>query len=179
LSIWPYLYRAAWWSILRVGQREKELLTQMSTAIAALICLVVAVTDGDTLKVRCGAPGAYQQIIIRLAEIDAPERRQPFGDLSRQALADSCFKVDAVVRPSTRDRYGRTVARVECRGEDASASQVRAGMAWAYTKYLTDPSIQQIEAVARGQKVGLWADADPRPPWEWRLSSKNMNKKGG
>lgn len=140
----------------------------MSTAVSALICLVVGVTDGDTLKVRCGAPGAYEQITIRLAEIDAPERRQAYGERSHQALAQLCFKVDAVIKPTTKDRYGRTVARVECDGEDASAKQVRDGMAWAYTKYLTDPSIQQLELDARAAKVGLWADSDPIPPWEWR-----------
>ena len=136
--------------------------------IGSVICLVVGVTDGDTLKVRCGVPGAYEQITIRLAEIDAPERRQAYGERSHQALAQLCFKVDAVIKPTTKDRYGRTIARVECNGEDASAKQVRAGMAWAYTKYLTDPGIQQLELDARGAKVGLWADADPIPPWEWR-----------
>lgn len=141
----------------------------MSTSIAALICLVVGVTDGDTLKVRCGAPGAYEQLTIRLAEIDAPERRQAYGERSHQALAQLCFKVDAVIKPTTKDRYGRTVARVECNGEDASSRQVRYGMAWAYTKYLTDPSIQQLELDARAAKVGLWEDFDPIPPWEWRL----------
>lgn len=134
----------------------------------ALLCLVVAITDGDTLKARCGEPGAYQQVMVRLAEIDAPEKAQPYGDRSRQHLADLCFRKAAHIRPQTTDRYGRTVARVECEGKDANAEQVRAGMAWAYTRYLTDPSIAQLEQQARAARVGLWADSSPIPPWDWR-----------
>ncbi|WP_293188868.1 thermonuclease family protein [Ottowia sp.] len=56
---------------------------------------------------------------VRLAEIDAPERKQPFGNVSRQHLAALCFKTEATIRQTATDRYGRTVARVECRGRDA------------------------------------------------------------
>lgn len=137
---------------------------------AFAICLVVAVTDGDTIKARCGEPGAYAQVTIRLAEIDAPEKRQSFGNRSKGALSGLCMEVQAAIRPVTRDRYGRTVARVECRGQDASAAQVRQGMAWAFTRYLTDPSIKVHEDAARNARIGLWADPAPLPPWEWRAS---------
>ncbi|RYY19600.1 MAG: thermonuclease family protein, partial [Cytophagaceae bacterium] len=56
-----------------------------------LLCLVVGVSDGDTLKARCGQPGAYEQVTIRLAEIDAPEKSQPFGQRSKDHLSDLCF----------------------------------------------------------------------------------------
>lgn len=135
---------------------------------AALLCFVIAVADGDTLTARCGTPGAYQQVKVRLAEIDAPERGQPFGDSSRQHLANLCFHKAAHIRPQTSDRFGRTVARVECEGTDANGEQVRAGMAWAYTRYLTDPSIAQLEEQTRGARAGLWADPSPTPPWDWR-----------
>lgn len=139
---------------------------------SALLCLIIAISDGDTLKARCGAPGAYQQLIIRLAEIDAPEKAQPYGQRSRQHLADLCFQTQATIRPATRDRYGRTVARVECRGQDANAEQVRAGMAWAYTYYLTDPEIQHLQDAAKASRAGLWADPSPIPPWDWRKSTR-------
>jgi len=135
---------------------------------AALLCLVVAIADGDTLTARCGEPGAYEQVKVRLAEIDAPEKAQPFGDRSRQHLAALCFQQVATIRPTARDRYGRTVARVECQEQDANLEQVRAGMAWAYTKYLTDPGIARAQDVARAAGAGLWRDPDPAPPWEWR-----------
>jgi len=79
------------------------------------------------------------------------------------------------VKPQTRDRYGRTVARVECGGVDASAEQVRAGMAWAFTRYLTDPGLRDLKAEARSAGRGLWADAQPLPPWEWRGGYRKTN----
>lgn len=136
--------------------------------IEVLLCLVVAVADGDSLRVRCGEPGSYEQISVRLAEIDAPERKQHFGERSKQSLSSLCYRRWAEVRPINKDRYGRTVARVRCRGEDASASQVQRGMAWAYTKYLTDPRIRILETEARSRRVGLWGDGAPTPPWEFR-----------
>ena len=75
---------------------------------------------------------------VRLAEIDAPERRQPFGERSRQQLAALCFQRKAEVRPTARDRFGRTVARVNCAGVDASVEQVRAGMAWRFLRYSSE-----------------------------------------
>ena len=134
---------------------------------AALLCLVVGISDGDTIKVRCPD---QPQMVIRLAEIDAPEKAQAFGQRSKELLSTLCFKKQAEIRPSTRDRYGRTVARVLCAGTDANAAMVRSGMAWAYTRYLTDPQIKAMEVVARRERLGLWAEADPVPPWEWRKS---------
>jgi transposase len=90
----------------------------------------------------------------RLAEIDAPEASQAFGQRSRQHLAGICAEQLATIKPQTTDRYGRTVARVECRGTDANAEQVRAGMAWAFTRYLTDPAIKQAEEDAVGPACG-------------------------
>ncbi len=63
--------------------------------------------------------------------------------------------------------YG-TVARINCDGTDANAEMVRTGMAWAFTKYLTDPQIKAIEDEARAERRGLWADREPVAPWEWR-----------
>jgi endonuclease YncB( thermonuclease family) len=138
---------------------------------AAALCLVVAISDGDTLKVRCGEPGAYELATVRLAEIDAPEKRQAFGAQSKDHLGALCFGEVATILPQTRDRYGRTVARVECRGQDASSEQVRVGLAWFFTRYGRDGRLRELEGLARGSKAGLWADAAPVPPWEWRRLS--------
>lgn len=136
--------------------------------ISVLLCLVVAISDGDTLKARCEQDGGYRQVTIRLAEIDAPEKGQPYGKRSTLSLAVLCFGATATVHPEKQDRYGRTVARVECRGKDASAEQVRAGYAWFFTRYGTDDSLRALEGLARGSQAGLWSDPGPVPPWEWR-----------
>ena len=145
------------------------------TPAAILLCLVVGITDGDTLKVRCGGEGAYQQVSVRLAEVDAPEKAQPFGRRSRASLAALCFGAVATVKPEKRDRYGRTVARVECRGKDASAEQARAGMAWYYVRYGTDTSVQALEGLAKGSRAGLWSDPLPVAPWDWRTAKRNRS----
>lgn len=132
---------------------------------AAIIAIVVSVSDGDTLTVR---PDGGDQMKIRVAEIDAPESRQPFGAASKRSLSELCFRVRAEIRPQKTDRYGRTVARVTCRGEDASAYQVRTGMAWVFDRYVTDRSLYQLQDQARAVGRGLWSEPAPVPPWEWR-----------
>lgn len=130
----------------------------------AFIAYVIGVTDGDTLTVLHN----NKPVKIRLAEIDAPEKKQPFGMRSKQSLSDLCFNARAEVKPSATDRYARTVARVSCAGKDASAAQLQAGMAWVYVKYSTDKSLLAIQEEARVAHRGLWSEPAPVPPWEWR-----------
>lgn len=140
--------------------------------IAFLMCSVVGISDGDTLKVKCATDRGHQSLTVRLAEIDAPEKGQPFGQRSKQHLSDLCFRRNAEVRTTSRDRYGRTVARVVCDGTDANATMVRDGMAWAYTRYLTDPQIRGMEVLAQRERVGLWSDGTAIAPWHWRANAK-------
>lgn len=135
---------------------------------AIFIALVIAVSDGDTLTVLQD----HQQVKIRLAEIDAPEKGQAFGHRSKQSLSDLCFAKQAEVIPITKDIYQRTIARVSCDGKDASAEQVRLGMAWVYDRYVTDKSLYLLQNEARSAHLGLWADPSPAPPWAWRKARK-------
>ena len=135
---------------------------------ALFICLIVGVTDGDTLTARCD----QQTVKIRLAEIDAPEKAQPFGARSKEHLSDLCFDVEAEVYPQTTDRYGRTVARVTCDGVDARAEQVRSGMAWVYDRYVTDKTLYAVQEEAKADRRGIWHDDKPMPPWEWRKAKR-------
>jgi micrococcal nuclease len=141
---------------------------------ALLLCTVVGIADGDTLTARCdvATDAPTRTLQVRLAEVDAPEKGQAFGASSRQHLAALCFQQRAHVRPITAnggvDRYGRTVAHVECNGTDENVEQVRAGMAWAFDRYVTDPAMHRLQAEARAAQRGLWADTGAVPPWEWR-----------
>ncbi|MDD0814300.1 thermonuclease family protein [Curvibacter sp. HBC28] len=134
----------------------------------AFVCLVVAISDGDTIKARCGEPGAYQEVKVRLAEIDAPEKRQAYGEASKRTLAALCAGVQAKITPETTDRYGRTVAHVECRGQDANTEQVRAGMAWVYDRYAKNQWLYTVQDAARLAGRGLWSEKAPIAPWEFR-----------
>lgn len=136
----------------------------MPTAAAVILAMVVGISDGDTMTVLSD----HQELKIRLAEIDAPEKRQAFGQRSKQSLADLCFNKEAEVTPQAKDRYGRTVARVKCAGTDANAEQVRRGLAWVYDRYATDHSLYSLQTEAQAAHRGLWADPAPIPPWQWR-----------
>lgn len=147
--------------------------------IETLVCLIVGVTDGDTLTARCGEPGAYAQVKVRLSAIDAPERAQPFGRVSRQSLASLCHGEQATIHVRSHDRYGRAIADVTCRNQDASSAQVRAGMAWVYDRYSAGyERLYPWQDAARKARSGLWRDLDtqapPVAPWEWRKQKRQM-----
>lgn len=126
---------------------------------------VVSIQDGDTLTVLV----SQKQIKVRLLYIDALERKQPFGTRSRQSLAELCAGKDARIAEQGKDRYGRTLGRVACAGVDANAGQVRGGMAWVFERYAPkDSPLYAVQAEARAARRGLWQDARPMPPWEWR-----------
>ena len=130
---------------------------------------VVGIADGDTLTILV----ERQQIKVRLAEIDAPESKQPFATRSRQSLAAVCFQKPATVNTVSKDRYGRTVGYVVCAGTDAQTHQVSTGMAWVYDRYSKPSSpLYALQSAAKTARAGLWADSAPIPPWEWRRKPK-------
>lgn len=136
---------------------------------------VVGVTDGDTIRVLCDRT----EVKVRLAEIDAPERGQPFGTQSKAALSDLVFGRQVRLDVTDTDRYGRSIARVWVGRTDANREMVRLGYAWAYRKYLTDTTLLDDEAAAQRARSGLWADANPSPPWEFRAQKRKKPNSGG
>ncbi|HQQ70262.1 MAG TPA: thermonuclease family protein [Alicycliphilus sp.] len=141
----------------------------MSASASALLCLVVAISDGDTLTARCGAPGAYAQVKVRIAAIDAPESRQAFGQRARQNLAQLCFRQQARLYRLGHDVYGRTLAHVRCQGQDVGTAQVRAGLAWVYAPQARQyPRLVALQRQARASHTGLWSQKRPLAPWDYR-----------
>ena len=145
---------------------------------ATLPCLVVGVSDGDTITARCGQPGEYQQVKVRLGGIDAPESQQPFGARAKQALSDITFGKTAELRCNKIDRHKRHVCSVWVapastpdgpRTIDAGMAMLTQGMAWWYRAYAREQSPQErgqyefAEQEAKAKRVGLWADAEAAP----------------
>jgi len=132
---------------------------------------VVGVTDGDTIKVLTAD---NTEARIRLAAIDAPERAQPFGDAAKRQLSSLVFGRPVEVHWQKRDRYRRIVGAVWVSGVDVGLEQVRSGLAWHYKQYAAEQSPEEraryaeAENAARSGQIGLWADGDPVPPWDWR-----------
>ncbi len=125
---------------------------------------VVGVSDGDTVTLLMSG----HQVRVRLAEIDAPEKQQPYGQRSKQSLSELVYGKQVKVNQQDRDRYGRVVGRVYVENLDVNAEQIKRGMAWIYRKYNRDRSLLALEQEARGAKRGLWSDLNPIPPWEYR-----------
>ena len=133
---------------------------------------VIGIADGDTLTVLHDR----KPLKIRLANIDAPEKMQPFGAHSKQSLSDLCYRRDATYDIQTIDRYGRTVAVVTCSGVNVNRAQVERGLAWVYGSYNRDATLHAVESRAKAAKRGLWSDATPTPPWEFRHPIKKVAK---
>lgn len=140
------------------------LLVAAGMARAELAGLVVAVLDGDTIDVLIDR----QPVRVRLAQIDAPEKRQAFGTRARQALASMVFQQSVKVVDTGRDRYGRVLGTVFLSGKNINAAMVEQGMAWVYRQYAKDQALFALEEDARKHGRGLWVDANPIPPWEYR-----------
>lgn len=133
-------------------------------ARADLVGPVVAVLDGDTIDVLI----ERHPVRVRLAQIDAPEKRQAFGTRSRQALAAMVFQKRVTVAEAGSDRYGRVLGTVFVSGQNINAAMVEQGMAWVYRQYAKDQVLFALEVDARKHGRGLWVDANPVPPWEFR-----------
>lgn len=125
---------------------------------------VTSITDGDTVKVFDG----FQEIKIRLSNIDAPESKQAFGTRAKQKLAEKVFGRTVVVEYHKKDKYKRIIGTIWLENRNINLEMVQDGYAWAYRKYLDDINFLQAEKDARDNKFGLWVDPFPQPPWDFR-----------
>ena len=130
---------------------------------------VIAVLDGDTVMVK----RANGLVKIRLAEIDAPERAQTFGETSKRSLSDMVLNKQVKIVSQAIDQYGRMVAHLNVNGLDVNAEQIRRGMAWEYSNYHSNHALIALQEEARQVPRGLWALNNPTPPWEWRKAHPN------
>jgi micrococcal nuclease len=131
---------------------------------------VVSVADGDTITVL---DESKTQIRVRLDAIDAPESGQPFGQAAKRALSEMVFGKDVIVYKKKEDRWGRTVGHVIVDEVDTNLAMLEASMAWHYKQFDQNRRLAAAEREARAAKRGLWRDAEPVPPWEWRRLGKD------
>ena len=152
-------------------------LTVMSAEITGR---VVGVSDGDTITVLVGG---HESVKVRLVGIDAPEKAQPFGAVSKRNLSDHVYGKSVTVETTKKDRYGRVLGRVLINGTDVCLEQIRAGLAWHYKQYANEQpeglrqSYSAAEQQARQGKVGLWSVPNQIPPWEFRHPDRAKGEK--
>jgi len=139
-----------------------------------LVGRCVAVFDGDTIVVRDAHRKRHE---VRLQGIDAPEKGQRYGSISKSNLSALVYQKQVAVDWNKHDRYGRLVGRLTTAGADASLTQLEAGLAWVYREYLDELPLSdrrlflQAESTAQHKRLGLWRDTHPTPPWVWRHRS--------
>jgi endonuclease YncB( thermonuclease family) len=137
---------------------------------------LVKVLDGDTVEVLHN--GRAER--IRLNGIDTPEKGQPFGNKAKQFVLDVAAGKTVKVHGTDQDRYGRTIGEIILPGDQSlNRLLVKEGYAWWYRQYSNDRSLGQLEKLAQAEGKGLWADADPVPPWDWRRGKRNIQVQPG
>jgi endonuclease YncB( thermonuclease family) len=129
---------------------------------------VIAVKDGDTIEILYNG----KPLTIRFAHVDCPEikKHQPYGQAAKQFTSDKCFgQIVTVENDHQYDRYKRLIGVViNAKNENVNMELVKAGFAWHYAKYSNDMGYAKAQEEARKNKLGLWADNNPTPPWDWR-----------
>lgn len=147
----------------------------------SLNCSVTRVLDGDTFhclpatSISTAKIHKDGTISVRLRGIDAPEKRQPFGMDAQENLKELIGRKTIRLEVRDIDRYGRVVAYAFVGNVNVNLEQIKRGYAWAYTEYLDRPYVSEFyeaEKQARKQRIGIWKEPNPTPPWEWRKRNK-------
>ena len=143
-----------------------------NSSAADLTGRVVSIPDGDTITIQTSDRTRHR---IRLDGIDAPERTQPYSQISRKNLAAMVEGQQVTVTSSKIDRFGRMVGIVRTEQHaDVGLEQIRAGLAWHFKRYEQEQTPENraayatVEALAKAAKRGLWRDPEPIAPWEFR-----------
>lgn len=132
---------------------------------------VIAIKDGDTFVILFEG----KEQVVRFAHIDCPEKKQPFGKKAKYFVSDICFgKNIKLVHENKYDRYKRLIAEVILEdGTNLNKELVKQGLAWHFKNYSEDYKYAELETEARNNKIGLWKEPNPMPPWEARKRHKN------
>ena len=170
----------------------------MPAATAALLCLVLTVQDGDSLKVRCeDAPPRSVPVTVRIHAIDAPEYGQAHGRRARQVLSRLVDRQPVQLHCVDTDAYGRRVCQVfkpatavhapgtPAAPQDVGLAMVESGLAWWYRRYSAAQTPQDraryeaAETTARSERIGLWREGERAvPPWRWRHAQVQVQVQG-
>ena len=134
---------------------------------------VIKVVDGDTFDLLTNAGKSER---IRMSAIDAPEKRQDFGMVSRRFLAQQIEGKTVKVIWGKRDRNGRILGTVFLNQQEVNYLMIRMGMAWHFVRYSRSPRYAKAQKLAKGERIGLWHDGLARPPWEFRRINQQKTR---
>ncbi|MDE1465939.1 thermonuclease family protein [Spartinivicinus poritis] len=152
------------------------LLLMLTPSLAtALEGKVISISDGDTLTLLTNNK---KQVKIRLAEIDTPEKAQPYGQKAKQALSSMVFQKTVKADVQTKDKYGRSIAHIYLGNTWVNAELVKQGAAWVYDHYSDSKKLKLYESEAKTNKRGIWTLplTQQVPPWEWRRNKRTITQ---
>ncbi len=133
---------------------------------------IIGVSDGDSATLL---DENNQTFKIRLHGIDAPEKKQDYGTVSKNFLGDLIYDKMVWVKTNGLDRYGRTIGIIylneQMDGLSVNEKSLANGMSWHYKKYDKNVLWGKIEITAKENKLGLWKIPNPTPPWSFRGSN--------
>ena len=131
----------------------------------------VGITDGDTFTLLVNG---NEQVKIRIDGIDAPEKKQDFGNRAKEYLSGMIWGKELTVKVSKKDKYGRSIGKISTPEiKDVGLEMIKAGYAWQYRDYNKEQSYEEAEKLARKNRNGLWLDKNPIRPQDFRKARKN------
>ena len=129
---------------------------------------VVGISDGDTIDILKDE----KRVRLRFAEVDTPEKGQPFGTRAKDALSGLIGGKDVRVVVKETDRYGRSIAHIYSGDVWVNEWMVAQGFAWHYKAFSDNAQLAALETEARQARRGLWSDPRRVEPWNWRKLAK-------
>jgi endonuclease YncB( thermonuclease family) len=129
------------------------------------------VSDGDTFYVHSLD---NKKLILRLAEVDCPEKDQAYGMEAKEFIKSVAKRKDTLaIQILSKDRYGRMIASISFKNRDFAELLISNGYAWHYKQYSDNEKLSNLEKEARNAHRGLWTNENALPPWEFR---RHQNK---
>lgn len=139
-----------------------------------IMAKIIGIKDGDTVVALLADK---TQETLRLAEVDCPEKKQPFGNKAKQFTSSKVFGKEVIFYRIKKDRYRRTIAKIFYDDDKyLSAEIIKSGYGWWYFKASKNLQLKEFEIVAKNKKRGLWADKNAISPWDFRKIKKEESK---
>lgn len=145
---------------------QPDLKNEVNSSFSQGTYKVIRIKDGDTFVLLADK----QELTVRLAHIDCPEKKQPFGNTAKQFVSDLCFgKYVTLLHQEKYDRNKRLIAEVILAdGRNINKELVKSGLAWHFKKYSADSIYAALEITAREEAIGIWSETNSIAPWLWR-----------
>lgn len=134
---------------------------------------VIKIIDGDTFYIVNNEKKIFK---IRIADIDAPEKKQHFGKESSDFIKSKIFgKYVNIINQKNKykDKYGRILGDVFYdQKKNIGEELLDQGLAWVW-HFSKNTIYKEHQNIAKKAKKGIWSKNNPIDPYTWRNKIKN------